>query len=1067
MSFPTPDPSTPGQIPENESQEPRLLTRREDPPAPITEHPRPTLFVPSLRHRAHFHLRRILITVGTLTALVAFAFILTSLWLRHSMRASLPQLDGALHAPGLTQPVTVTRNAQGVPSIQAANLDDLLFAQGFVTAQDRLFQMDLVRRHASGELAEILGSNLVDHDRLQRTLQIRTAADNATAALPADQRHQLDAYANGVNAFITQNANHLPVEFHLLHYKPAPWTARDSLLVSLAMYQDLSTGFPVKLRREALAAHLPADLLADLYPVGSWRDVPPSQPQPDLTTIKPEVEQIPLDRSQSKLETPNSSHPDCLKSGCPGSGSSDPGLHDASVTTPTDILRIAREFPDQQCEGCRAGSNNWAIAASRSASGGALLSNDTHLSLSVPDTWYEAGLHAPATATSPELNVTGFTLPGIPFIIVGRNQHVAWGFTNLGADVQDLRVEHLRGSGSNTEYQQPNGSWAPVAHHTEYIRVARGRNITLDVLTTTETVGSTQIATPILSPLFHSERRAISLAWTIYDPSNVTSPFLNVNTASTGASLVAAFATFGGPSLNLIYADDAKHIGYHAIGRIPIRGPADHHPRAAAPAIPIGPPPPDEDQPDQADPDQPQPDQQQPSNAPQGELATPAPTFTLAAFTRSSRTSRARTTPTRTTRTRTTSSRTTTTRITTTPGAPGPDSRTRVSHNHHRQSKTPLPTHHIEIPEPPAPPIAETVTPTVTDYTIGSPISPTPVDALDASQIWSGYIPFNELPSVVDPPSGILATANSRVTADDYPYAIALNWAPPYRVERINKVLSKLPPATPSFTPADMLALQNDVHSEFDLVVAQRLAYALDHASPSALSHDPKRLHQAADILRTWDGEVSVNAAAPTIVAAARSEIWAMLLLSKITAHDKNLHKKSSPQDVLALYDWSEQSVALEALLQHTPDRWLPTGFANWNDFLTSALEHALQEANAPSDLANWHYGPSHPVDIEHPIFSANALFNHLLGIPTGSGPHPTGGDTTTVKSIRLNFGPSERFTADLANPQATLGNITTGQSGNPASPNYLDQFLPWLNGTTYPLPLTPTQQTHTLTLLP
>ena len=361
MSFPTPDPSSPGSIPENESQEPRLLTRREDPPAPVTEHPRPALFVPSLRHRAHFHLRRILITVGTLTALIAFAFILTCTWLRHSMRASLPQLDGALHTPGLTQPVTVTRNAQGVPSIQAANLDDLLFAQGFITAQDRLFQMDLVRRHASGELAEVLGSNLVDHDRLQRTLQIRTAADNAAADLPADQRHQLDAYANGVNAFITQNAGHLPVEFHLLHYKPAPWTARDSLLVSLAMYQDLSTGFPVKLRREALAAHLSADLLADLYPVGSWRDVPPSQPQPDLTTIKPEVEQIPLDRSQSRLTPPQ--QPNCNSSNQQQSQS--PDQHESGCPILTTVSSSLAGVPDERF--CSLGWIRWASGESPTA----------------------------------------------------------------------------------------------------------------------------------------------------------------------------------------------------------------------------------------------------------------------------------------------------------------------------------------------------------------------------------------------------------------------------------------------------------------------------------------------------------------------------------------------------------------------------------------------------------------------------------------------------------------------------------------------------------------------------
>ena len=264
-----------------------------------------------------------------------------------------------------------------------------------------------------------------------------------------------------------------------------------------------------------------------------------------------------------------------------------------------------------------------------------------------------------------------------------------------------------------------------------------------------------------------------------------------------------------------------------------------------------------------------------------------------------------------------------------------------------------------------------------------------------------------------------------------------------------------------------MLAIQNDVHSEFDLVVAQRLAYALDHASTSALAHDKARLHQAADILRAWDGDVSINAAAPAIVATTRTELLPMLLIPQIAAHDHRKKIGSHPDELLNLYDWGEQSVALEELLQHTPARWLPPGYANWNDFLTAAVAHALNNAHAPSNLSTWHYGPLHPVEILHPVFAILPVFDRLLGTPSGTGPHATSGSGTTVKAVAPHYGPSERFTADLTNPQSTLGNITTGESGDPISPNYLDQFLPWLNGTTFPLPLNATQQTHTLTLLP
>src|SRR5437868_6480364 len=199
------------------------------------------------------------------------------------MVANLPKLDGQIIVYGLHAPVTVQRDAHGVPHISASSMDDLVMAQGYITAQDRLWQMDLLRRHAAGELAAILGQSMLEHDRLQRTLQLRAAADRAIAALPPDQKHWLDVYARGVNASIIEQRSHVPIEFRLLGYQPAPWTPRDSLLVEIAMFQDLTTGFPVKLGREQLAAHLQPGLIADLYPTGSWRDHPPGQPIPDVT----------------------------------------------------------------------------------------------------------------------------------------------------------------------------------------------------------------------------------------------------------------------------------------------------------------------------------------------------------------------------------------------------------------------------------------------------------------------------------------------------------------------------------------------------------------------------------------------------------------------------------------------------------------------------------------------------------------------------------------------------------------------------------------------------------------
>ncbi|MEO6923857.1 MAG: penicillin acylase family protein, partial [Bryocella sp.] len=755
-------------------------------------------------------------------------------------------------------------------------MDDAVFAQGFVTAQDRLWQMDMLRRHAAGDLAEILGASMIEHDRLQRTLQIRAAA-----ALPADQLHSLEVYANGVNAFIAQATDphneHLPVEFHVLHYKPAPWTPRDSLLVYLAMEQDLSSRFDVKLRREALAHHLSPRLMADLYPVGSWRDRPPMQPPPDLTTPVLEIQQVPLDRTQS------------------------------SLALPAGLLHLSQSLTPKLCGGCFAGSNNWAIAGTHTATGLPLVSNDMHLHLTAPDIWYEASLHT--TSAQPALDVTGFTLPGVPFIIVGRNAHVAWGFTNLGGDVQDVRIEHTRGSGSSLEYQLADGSWKPVTHHRELIVVRGGTNVVLDVATTTAPFGASTmssttpsipaIETPIITALIPGERRALSLAWTIYDPKTVVDPFLGANLATDGASLVSALSTFGGPSLNLVYADDQNHIGYHALGAIPVRGPAVQRPRALAAIAATSPADSDDDDENADD-----------EGGPNPNVALPAPQETIG-------------------------------------------------------------------------------------YTIGSPISPLPVDALDASQQWSGYVPFASLPAVTDPTAGLVATANARITPDDYPYALTLNWGPAYRVERIYKLLNN----RDHLTPADMLAVQNDRHSAFDALVAQRAAYAIDHASAQALGRDAKRLHAASDILRRWNGDVTADSAAAAIVAALEKQLESTLLIAAIHTHDSKVHIDAKPAEIAALYNWSNADGALEDLLQHTPARWLPPGVANWNDLVTQALERALEASHAPSDLAKWHYGPLHTVSIDHPLFSLLPLVGHMLGVPTSSGAHAVGGNATTIRA--------------------------------------------------------------------
>jgi penicillin amidase len=786
----------------------------------------------------------------------------------------------------------------------------------------------MLRRHAAGELAAILGSNALQYDRLQRTLQLRVAADRAWAALPPDQKHWLEMYARGVNASIVAQSPHLPVEFRLLGYRPALWTPRDSVLVELALFQDLTTGFPSKLGREALATHLPPDLIADLYPVGSWRDHPPGAPIPDLSAPQPVIKGIPLDESQSELRRPVD-----------------------GATSVEDLLALDQTLAlfHRPCGVCVAGSGAWAVSGSRTASGKPLLSNDTHLSLAVPGLWYEADLEAANPAPLAEFHAAGVTLPGTPFVVIGHNDHVAWGFTNLGADVQDLYIEHTRGTTSGAQYQAANGSWHPVTYRTEIIHVRGSKDVVLDVPLTHH--GNND--TPVISSIFAGETRSISLQWTIYDPANVTAPFFVVDSAGDGTSLLNAFSTWGGPPQNLIYADDQGHIGYHAVGRIPLRGDANNP----------------------------------------------------------------------------------------------------------------------------------------------SPLSPVPTDATApdaAAHEWAGYIPFAQLPQAIDPPDGVLATANARTTLDGYAFPITLDWMAPYRTERIYKVLEagtaagEPSPVIHKFTPEEMLALQNDVYSELDQVIAQRLAYSIDHAT-GPLKNDPK-LRQAADLLRNWNGVVDADAAAPAIVDSARAAFWPMLLVPKLVpqlasqlAQGADLPKiKNLSADVIRtgalwqVYTWGERDSVEEELITHTPARWLPPGYPTWEDFLATVTQRGLRDAKAPRDLTTWQKGKAFPLDIEHPVFSQSELVRLLVAVPTGTGPQAQSGDLTTVKQVGLvgvAFGPSERFTTDLSNPDATTLNLVLGQSGNPISPWFMDQFQDWLHGRTYPMPFssaaTQAATTHSLTLTP
>ena len=793
--------------------------------------------------------RRWLFGLLGLFGFLLLVFLILSLWVYARAHRALPQVDGTITVPGLTAPVHAIRDSQGVPHIRAANIEDLFFAQGYVTAQDRLWQMDISRRYAAGELAEIFGPKLIEHDVRQRYLQIRNAVERAVAGLNPRDRQFFEDYARGVNTYINSHRDRLPLEFAILRYQPKPWRVADSLLVGANMSQMLNTQYDVELWREKVIQHLTPELVADIYPNRSWRDHPPGAESATLN--EPEPSGVPHRRRRTN-DRPHTS-----------------AVSDLSFSNP---LRF-------DCDQCLPGSNNWAISGEHTVSGKPLLSNDIHLSHQIPNIWYEAHLK------SGDFDVAGLTLPGLPFIMIGHNQRIAWGFTNLGPDVEDLFIENFN---QNQQVETPQGFVTPERHF-ETVHVKGAGDLQFDVIVSRHG--------PIITPIIPGEKRQIALQWTLYDPSVLTDPFFDVDSSRNWQEFRAAFAKFGGPSQNVVYADVDGHIGYQATGKIPIRPSGDD-----------------------------------------GLL---------------------------------------------------------------------------------------------------------PVSGADDSHNWKGYIPFEELPSVLDPPSGMVVTANGRITPDAYPHLLANNWFEPYRTERIYRVLD----SGQKFKPADMLNLQTDIYSDVDHFFADHFVYAIDHSKNVS-----QRVRRAAEIMRGWDGRMVVDSAAPTIAYFARLRLLRLILQPKIGAD-------------YPFYFWGHSIAALEAIVDRRLARWLPPSFADYDELLVKAVEETLQAA--PRDLTSWKWGNQFPIEVQHPVLGTIPMLSWF----SGTGKHPQSGDGVTVKQIGRTFGPSERMTVDFSNLDNSTLNIVVGESGHLLSPHYKDQFKAWYEGSTFSFPFSDSAvqsaKEHELTLAP
>jgi penicillin G amidase len=418
------------------------------------------------------------------------------------VRRQLPDLTPP-RLSGLSAPVPVDFDARAVPTVHAATLVDAMRAQGYLVARERMFQLELQRRAGYGTLSEIFGDAALPIDKLHRLYGFRLVAEAAVPLLPQDQREQIEAYADGVNAFLASHA-HPALEFDLLGMTPRPWTAADSLVVLLLMYEDLSTSWHDELRSESVAA-LPAAERRFLMPAVTEEDV----------LLVPDADPKPRPEAPAFFATPHAF------------------FSPSPSTVPADPLGL----PPSAGERARGiGSNNWVIGPSRSKSGKPLLANDPHLNIDEPGIWYEMRFEI-GTRT-----VEGVALVGLPGITIGQTDRVAWGFTNLGTDVQDLYKEKA------------------IAERVESIPV-KGR-------------GAVELRVPV-GVHGPQVRPGYSLEWVALDPRNIRLPLGALMTVVDWKTFNDAVDGYYGPAQNMVYADIDGHIGWRASGLIPIRRDGD------------------------------------------------------------------------------------------------------------------------------------------------------------------------------------------------------------------------------------------------------------------------------------------------------------------------------------------------------------------------------------------------------------------------------------------------------------------------------------------------------------
>jgi len=749
----------------------------------------------------------------------------------------------SLPAAGLRAPANVRRDERGIPYIEAANDEDLYFAQGYITASDRLWQMDLQRRTARGELSEIFGQATLAQDKLHRTLGFGRLIDQAATNVDPNFNVALTAYAKGVNAFIDSLTDQTtPPEFRILQYKPRPWTPADSLAVGALMAEYLSSTWQLDVMRASLTS-LPKEKREALLPDTSPLDV--------LV--------VGTDRSRARAVNPK------IREGVTVSLAILAELNDVLAAQQRSFELLGLNPP--ALETIHA-SNNWVVSGKLTATGKPLLANDPHIPASAPNVWYQTQLIAPG------LHVAGVTFPGLPGIVVGHNERIAWGVTNLGPDVQDIYMEKFD-KANPTKYQTPSGLRDAEVRQ-EQIKVRKG-------FATAET--DTQIVEVTVTRhgpiILEKDGARYALRWSLLDPATLqTGGIFNLNRARNWKDFTAALSTYRGPTQNFVYADIDGHIGYYGAGWIPIRKSGD-----------------------------------------------------------------------------------------------------------------------------------------------GS----VPYDGATDEGEWTGFIPFEKLPHLYDPPAGIIVTANQRVVGSSYPYFVSHVWASPYRARRIFDLLS----AKPKLTTDDFRKIQGDVHSIGNKTFARQAAHAFRLGGADAESL------RIASELTQWDGMMSADSRMAVIVSQMRAAFRQRVLIAALGP------------ELVKTYFWPETDVLIDRLITEMPAEWLPKEFTTYAALFRASYADARETLTKSlgADESTWTWGAQTKARFTHPLAAAP-----LIGAQFTIAPIPQNGSGGTVN---VGSAVSMRFIADLSDWDKSQHGIPLGQSGLPNSPHWKDQLDDWRKVTPRVFPFT------------